>query len=352
MDFGALPPEINSGLMYSGPGSGSLLEAASAWDGLATDLTSSASEYLSVVDSLKSLYFGPSADAMFDSASKYQTWMTETAEMASVSARAVTAAASAYQTALSSVVYPPVIFLNRAELATLVATNLLGQNTPAIAANQAEYAEFWAQDAAAMYTYQADGAAATAALPQFSPAPQITTGAATAQSLSSTLQTDFSSSFLDSNLFNGVIGGGMNPATLLPILGSLFLMNRSNDLTAEGNRISQDLAKDDEQQLGQSGSAGRFPVNPGEAPTYPENSPRAAERPPVSMGNAHTAGNLSVPPAWNKATEQVRLASAASPLSAAGAPLIPTPIAAVNSPKRERKRGEEVLVVKFELPRL
>ena len=52
------------------------------------------------------------------------------------------------------------IAANRALLAALVATNFLGQNTPAIAANEATYAEFWAQDAGAMYGYA--GAATTA----------------------------------------------------------------------------------------------------------------------------------------------------------------------------------------------
>jgi hypothetical protein len=32
MDFGALPPEINSGRMYTGPGCGSTLAAAAACD--------------------------------------------------------------------------------------------------------------------------------------------------------------------------------------------------------------------------------------------------------------------------------------------------------------------------------
>jgi PPE-repeat protein len=35
MDFAMLPPEINSGRMYAGPGSGPMLAAAAAWDGLA-----------------------------------------------------------------------------------------------------------------------------------------------------------------------------------------------------------------------------------------------------------------------------------------------------------------------------
>ncbi|HXA90922.1 MAG TPA: PPE family protein, partial [Mycobacterium sp.] len=51
-DFGALPPEINSGRMYAGPGSGSMMAAASAWDGLAAELTTGASGYGSVIDEL------------------------------------------------------------------------------------------------------------------------------------------------------------------------------------------------------------------------------------------------------------------------------------------------------------
>ena len=52
MDFGALPPEINSARMYAGPGSGSMLAAATAWDGLAAELQSTASSYGSVISEL------------------------------------------------------------------------------------------------------------------------------------------------------------------------------------------------------------------------------------------------------------------------------------------------------------
>ena len=40
MFYAAFPPEINSGRIYSGPGSGPMLAAAAAWDELANELQS------------------------------------------------------------------------------------------------------------------------------------------------------------------------------------------------------------------------------------------------------------------------------------------------------------------------
>ena len=55
----------------------------------------------------------------------------------------------------------------------LVATNFLGINTAAIMATEAQYAEMWAQDAAAMYGY-AGSSAAAATLTPFTPPQQNT----------------------------------------------------------------------------------------------------------------------------------------------------------------------------------
>jgi PPE-repeat protein len=77
MDFGALPPEINSGLMYSGPGSSTILGAASAWGGLASELQSAAASYQSVIEGLTSgPWQGPSAAAMSTAAAPYLAWMS------------------------------------------------------------------------------------------------------------------------------------------------------------------------------------------------------------------------------------------------------------------------------------
>ncbi|WP_152407226.1 PPE family protein, partial [Mycobacterium tuberculosis] len=164
VDFGALPPEINSARMYAGPGSASLVAAAKMWDSVASDLFSAASAFQSVVWGLTvGSWIGSSAGLMVAAASPYVAWMSVTAGQAELTAAQVRVAAAAYETAYGLTVPPPVIAENRTELMTLTATNLLGQNTPAIEANQAAYSQMWGQDAEAMYGYAATAATATEA---------------------------------------------------------------------------------------------------------------------------------------------------------------------------------------------
>jgi PPE-repeat protein len=187
MDFGALPPEINSAKMYFGPGSGPMLAAAVAWDGLAAQLHSTAASYSSVISELEGSWAGPSAASMAAAAARYAAWLTGTATHAEQTAARAKAAAGAYEAAFAMTVSPPVIAANRALLAALVATNFLGQNTPAIAATEAHYGEMWAQDAAAMYGYAGSSASASTLTPYTppaqttNPAGQAAQGAAVAQ---------------------------------------------------------------------------------------------------------------------------------------------------------------------------
>ncbi|EUA52358.1 PPE family protein [Mycobacterium xenopi 4042] len=128
MDFGALPPEINSGRMYAGPGSGPMLAAAAAWDGLATALHTTAASYQAVVSELTTASWrGPASVSMAAAAATYISWLTSTASQAEEAATQARAAAAAYEAAHAMTVPPPVIAANRSLLMLLVATNVLGK---------------------------------------------------------------------------------------------------------------------------------------------------------------------------------------------------------------------------------
>lgn len=177
MDYGAFPPEVNSGRMYAGPGAGSMLAAAGAWDGLAADLQTTAAAAGSVVSGLTDeSWQGPASTSMAAAVAPYLTWMTATAAQLEQVANQARAAVAAYEAAFAMTVPPPLIAANRAQLMALIATNFLGQNTAAIMATEAHYGEMWAQDAAAMYGYAASSAAASTLAP-FTP-PKSTTNPA------------------------------------------------------------------------------------------------------------------------------------------------------------------------------
>lgn len=174
MDYAALPPEVNSGRMYAGAGSVPMWTAAAAWDGLGAELTSAAAAYRSVVSGLtREAWLGPASMSMRAAAIVFASWLNNTAEQVKMAARQARAAAMAYETAFAAIVPPAVIAENRTLLLALVATNLFGQNTPAISAAEAQYSEMWAQDATTMYTYASGSAAATRLTP-FSDPPQTT----------------------------------------------------------------------------------------------------------------------------------------------------------------------------------
>jgi PPE-repeat protein len=152
MNFATLPPEINSGRMCEGPGSGSMAEAATAWERLATRLYNAAADYRAVTAKLALIN---------EAVAPYIDWLIATAAYAEHAATRAAAAASAHEAALAAMVPLPVINANRAQRRSLAIRNCLGQTSPAIADADAHYEQMWASDAAAMHAYA--GAAADAA---------------------------------------------------------------------------------------------------------------------------------------------------------------------------------------------
>jgi PPE-repeat protein len=164
LDYGAEIPEVNSGRIYTGPGSGPLAAAAAAWTALAGELAVSATNFAAICEALATgPWLGPSSMKMLTAALPYVSWLAMQAAQAEERSALHMQHVSAFETAHMTVVPPEAIAENRSELAALVASNVFGQNTPAIAANEAEYAGFWATDASTLYDYAAQATAISAA---------------------------------------------------------------------------------------------------------------------------------------------------------------------------------------------
>jgi PPE-repeat protein len=220
MSFMMFPPEFNSGLMYSGAGSGPLMAAASAWDELAADLEATAASYQSVVGQLTgSTWLGPTSARMAAATAPFVDWLAVTAGQAAETSAQARLAAAAYEGAFTATVPPAVIAANRSLLAALVATNFLGQNTPAIAATEAHYMEMWFQDGLTMDTYATVSQQAVV-LPQQTPAPTASDGGTSANAAAAAQSTA-----------NSVSSTGTNLATALQ---NLFPSLSSNSTSSNG----------------------------------------------------------------------------------------------------------------------
>jgi PPE-repeat protein len=349
LDFAALPPEINSARMYSGAGSAPMLAAGAAWNQLAAEMRSAAASYSSVVSSLTGgSWQGPASTSMADAAAPYAAWMNTTAAQAEQTAAQAQAAVTAYESAFAMTVPPAIIAANRAQLASLVATNILGQNTPAIAATEALYGEMWAQDAAAMYGYAGSSAAASQ-LTSFSEPAQTTnasglagqaaavaqasgtstgtsasnaTSASTTTGLSSLLgnltsSTGSSSSSWSTELAN-LLSNSDNSALGTFLNGNFFSTAVTNGALAGGpfnpQFLLQTLAgfsylQDGKAAAGSSGLLNLF--NPGAlGSTGGSGLSGLGSGVSAAMGEAGRVGALSAPPSWSAVAQTSPIASA------------------------------------------
>src|ERR1700689_3826424 len=196
MSFMMFPPEINSGLMYGGAGSGPLMAAASAWGELAADLETTATSYQTVLAQLTgTTWLGPTSARVAAATAPFVAWLQGTSAQAAQTSAQASLAAAAYEGAFTATVPPAVIAANRSLLAALVATNFLGQNTPAIAATEAQYMEMGFRDGMTMDTY-ATIAQQAVVLPEQTPAPAPSDGGTSANAASAAQSTAQSASSL------------------------------------------------------------------------------------------------------------------------------------------------------------
>ena len=185
--FMAAPPEVHSALLSSGPGPGSLLAAAQAWNSLSVTYTETADELTAVLEAVQAgTWDGPSAEAYVAAHVPYLAWLTQASADSAATAAQQEVAATAYTAALAAMPTLPELAANHITHGVLLATNFLGINTIPIALNEADYARMWVQAATVMGTYQTISGAAVAASPQTTPAPQVVKANSAASTADST----------------------------------------------------------------------------------------------------------------------------------------------------------------------
>jgi PPE-repeat protein len=364
-DFASQPPEVISAKIYSGPGAESLQVAATAWEGLAGELHSSASNFQSVISGLTAgSWEGPSSAAAAAAAAPYVSWISSTAVQAEQTASQARAAASAYETALAATVPPAEVLANRTQLASLLQTNVFGQNTSAIAATEAEYGQMWAQDVAALFGYAGSSSAATSGLGSFTEPPSTTndsgqttqsaavaaasttSGSSGLETIIEQVETDYSTFLTDVGQFNtdytnfftdmiNVLPGGSYLSTTWTNLSSMISgvgsqatwTNVGNSTTGLGISQWKNFFIYQPWSHGTPlGSLNGGLSSPGHL--APGLGVRAAS---AALGSAQSVGKLSVPPSWASATPAIRLASTALPsTSLAAAPATDIPMGLLN----------------------
>jgi PPE-repeat protein len=245
--------------------------------------------------------------------------------------------AAAYQQAHSASIPPALILANRTQLAQLVAKNTLGQYTGAIAANEAQYGEFWAQDAAAMYGY-ASASSAAATLSPLTPPEQNTNPAGQAQqasAVSSAAGSNGSTAALNNSLggLQNAASAAANPAasaaqdtgtSILSALNSLF------GVPIVGNtiyNIGVTLAWNTAMMTATLPLLGHFLAGAPFGVTISDTAPLGAGlgfgttlagageslgggATLAGMGSATSVGGMSVPAAWSAATPEVAVGDA------------------------------------------
>lgn len=376
MEFMALPPEITSALIHSGPGAESLFQASGAWQQLSTNLEESAENYGATLSSLTATWHGASSAAMAQAVEPYLTWLRTTAQQTQQTAAAAQAAAAAFISARAAVVPTTQVMANRTRLAQLLATNGFGKNLPAIAETEAEYQSMWANNSAAMRRYQLTSAQATT-LPRFSsPAATTNPAGATSQSGAVSAASTSATSAATTGTSAATSAQAINLGFEDPTTGYVGLANTyANQFISSGfpinllsylaqNTSAQALqgvnaqigqgVSEGEGALGGLGGAGRAfgglgSLGPGAlgAAGLGQASTSAATGVGVSIGK------LTAPPAvvglLPASQAPVQLASAASPISASEAglpmlpPLMPPPISAGSGwRKRKQPKYEDI----------
>lgn len=355
------PPEVTSTLIHTGPGAGSLVEAAGAWQRLAVELENSVAGYTSSLSNLMEQWSGPSSMAMLQAVQPYLLWLRDTAQQTQQMAASAESAASAFTAVRSAVVPPAVVLANRTRLAQLLATNRFGQNTASIAETENEYQTMWTNNSTAMTQYQAAATQATGQLTPFASPTTTTDPAGTQQQAAAVAQADATGTGNTASSIGNALNGLNMPTGFDPNSGWFnYWSTWGNQFISSGfpinmlSYLAQNSSASALQSVGGDIGAG---LSEGlDAATASLSSAiksfgSAASAPTGAMGVGVTVGKLMAPPAvvglLPGAQTPVQLASAATALPAAEAGLpmmpmmVPPPISAGSGWRKRRQQQKQ-----------
>jgi PPE-repeat protein len=331
MDY-EVPPEINSGRMYGGLGSSSLVASAAAWQELSAQLGSAGAAFSAVIEALTAgSWLGPSAMTMAISAAPYVAWMVATAAQCEEAAAAASAAATAFEGARAGVVPPPVIEANRDALAAAIGG--LPWTAPAVAALEAEYDQMWAQDTGVMYGFAADAAGITGTLVPFeAPIPNSDPIGLAAQAAALGDAGGSAAGQQSTTLSSSALPAGVDGQTMLSMGPELIstipstLQGLSSPLTSglgtSGLGQFQQLLTPFMSVLGNPGmfgaAGGTSAISSAGAPSLAGLGGAASEVEAVA-GRAGSLGGLSVPATWTAGASSESAGTAARAVTPVGA---------------------------------
>lgn len=158
----------------SGAGPAPATAAAAAWASVAASVSSRSVFLQSLLPRLAASWQAPETALMTRNVAMYLAHNEALRAQALLASTRHTKQAADYSAALAGMAQLPEIALNHITNAVLNATNFLGVNTAAIAANEAQYAAMWAQNASMMAVYLANSVANMTFEPFIPPKPMAT----------------------------------------------------------------------------------------------------------------------------------------------------------------------------------
>ncbi len=148
--YWGVPPEVNDFRVRTGPGAAAVIPLTLAYEEASAVHLEQAQQMVATTMAANTSWIGFGDIGMNETALPMAAHIDVAGAHAQAAAQTINAAGQAHSMTLATSIPYPTVIANRVREATLEATNVIGQNSPAIAEANLEYGEYWAQNAGAM----------------------------------------------------------------------------------------------------------------------------------------------------------------------------------------------------------